>query len=861
MDPSEHTSKVEINIEDEMRTSYMDYAMSVIIGRALPDVRDGLKPVHRRCLFAMQDLGNVWNRGYKKSARIVGDVIGKYHPHGDSAVYDTIVRMAQDFSMRYPLIDGQGNFGSVDGDPPAAMRYTEVRMARITSEVLADIDKETVDFVPNYDDTTFEPSVMPSKLPNLLINGSSGIAVGMATNIPPHNLCEVVDALLALIENPELTVIDLMKIVTAPDFPTGGMIYGRKAIFDAYTTGRGILQVRSRVDIEENERNGRARLAVTEIPYQVNKSRLIEKIADLVNSKRIDGISDLRDESNRTGMRIVIELKKDAIPDVVLANLYKHTPLQDSFGVIMLALVDGRPRLLDLKQLLSYFIAHRKEIVTRATQFDLRKAEARLHLLEGLKIALDNLDAVIALIRAAADTATAKSGLMTTFGLTDIQSQAILDMRLQRLTGLERDKIIEEYKETQALIERLRAILADEREVYKIVATELTEVREAYGDARRTAIVDSGAEIELEDMIAEEDMVVTVSHEGYVKRNPVSLYRQQRRGGRGKIGAATKGDDFVQKMFVASTHSYMLFFTNRGRCYWKKVHELPQAGRSARGKAIVNLLALDEGETLSTSLPVREFTEGTYVLFATAKGTVKKTPLMDYSRPRTNGIRAINLDEDDELISVRLTDGDQQVAISTNSGQLVRFPETEVRSMGRTAGGVKGASLAPGDRVVSMEVVSPDSSLLTVSQNGYGKRSKTEDYRLVHRGGKGVATMKVSERTGPVVGVVQIVEEDEEVMIVTSGGKMIRLAVGPIRVMGRNTQGVRLVRLGGGDAAGAPLEQVVSVATVADKDPASGDADLDDAVTDVDTEDVTENDAGEGQEEPRDGTEDDGEQG
>ncbi len=861
MDPSEHTSKVEINIEDEMRTSYMDYAMSVIIGRALPDVRDGLKPVHRRCLFAMQDLGNVWNRGYKKSARIVGDVIGKYHPHGDSAVYDTIVRMAQDFSMRYPLIDGQGNFGSVDGDPPAAMRYTEVRMARITSEVLADIDKETVDFVPNYDDTTFEPSVMPSKLPNLLINGSSGIAVGMATNIPPHNLCEVVDALLALIENPELTVIDLMKIVTAPDFPTGGMIYGRKAIFDAYTTGRGILQVRSRVDIEENERNGRARLAVTEIPYQVNKSRLIEKIADLVNSKRIDGISDLRDESDRTGMRIVIELKKDAIPDVVLANLYKHTPLQDSFGVIMLALVDGRPRLLDLKQLLSYFIAHRKEIVTRATQFDLRKAEARLHILEGLKIALDNLDAVIALIRAAADTATAKSGLMTTFGLTDIQSQAILDMRLQRLTGLERDKIIEEYKETQALIERLRAILADEREVYKIVATELTEVREAYGDARRTAIVDSGAEIELEDMIAEEDMVVTVSHEGYVKRNPVSLYRQQRRGGRGKIGAATKGDDFVQKMFVASTHSYMLFFTNRGRCYWKKVHELPQAGRSARGKAIVNLLALDEGETLSTSLPVREFTEGTYVLFATAKGTVKKTPLMDYSRPRTNGIRAINLDEDDELISVRLTDGDQQVAISTNSGQLVRFPETEVRSMGRTAGGVKGASLAPGDRVVSMEVVSPDSSLLTVSQNGYGKRSKTEDYRLVHRGGKGVATMKVSERTGPVVGVVQIVEEDEEVMIVTSGGKMIRLAVGPIRVMGRNTQGVRLVRLGGGDAAGAPLEQVVSVATVADKDPASGDADLYDAVTDVDTEDVTENDAGEGQEEPRDGTEDDGEQG
>ncbi|TFH24397.1 MAG: DNA gyrase subunit A, partial [Myxococcales bacterium] len=752
-----------------MRTSYMAYAMSVIIGRALPDVRDGLKPVHRRCLYAMQDLGNSWNRGYKKSARIVGDVIGKYHPHGDSAVYDTIVRMAQDFSMRYPLIDGQGNFGSVDGDPAAAMRYTEVRMARITSEVLADIDKETVDFVPNYDDTTYEPTVMPSKLPNLLINGSSGIAVGMATNIPPHNLCEIIDALLALIENPMLAVTDLMQIVTAPDFPTGGIIFGRKAIYDAYTTGRGILQVRARVDIEENERTGRSRLAVTEIPYQVNKSRLIEKIAELVNEKRIEGISDLRDESDRTGMRIVVELKKDAMAEVVLNNLYKHTQLQDSFGIIMLALVDNRPRLLDLKQLLSYFIDHRKEIVTRATQYDLRKAEARLHILEGLKIALDNLDAVIALIRAATDTVTAKSQLMTTFGLTEIQSQAILDMRLQRLTGLERDKIVEEYRETQALIERLRAILADEREVFKIVAGELGELRKTYGDGRRTAIIDSGAEINIEDMIVEEDMVVTVSHEGYIKRNPVSLYRQQRRGGRGKIGASTKGDDFVADMFVASTHSSLLFFTSRGRCYWKKVHELPLAGRAARGKAVVNLLTLAPGEKLSAFLPVREFTAGSYVLFATAKGTVKKTSLMDYSRPRASGIIAISLDEDDELISVRLTEGDQQVAISTQAGLLVRFEESEARPMGRNAAGVKGASLAAGDRVVAMDVVRADSSLLTVSQNGFGKRSLTEDYRLVHRGAKGVSTMKVTDRTGPVVGVLQIRDDDDELMIVTDG--------------------------------------------------------------------------------------------
>jgi DNA gyrase subunit A len=819
--------KIPVNIEDEMRTSYMDYAMSVIVGRALPDVRDGLKPVHRRVLFAMQDLGNTWNRGYKKSARVVGDVIGKYHPHGDSAVYDTIVRLAQDFSMRYPLVDGQGNFGSIDGDPAAAMRYTEVRMSRIAGEMLADIDKETVDFVPNYDDTTLEPSVMPAKIPNLLINGSSGIAVGIATNIPPHNFGEVIDGLLALIEDPATDLRTLMGIITAPDFPTGGLIHGRTAIVDAYTKGRGILQVRAKVETETDERTGRSRLIVHEIPYQVNKSRLIEKIAELVNEKRIEGISDLRDESDRKGMRIVIELKKDAIPDVVLNTLYKHTQLQDSFGVIMLALVDGRPRLLNLKDMLTHFLEHRKEIVTRATAFDLRKAEARLHILEGLKIALDNLDAVIKLIRAAKDTPTAKAQLIEQFGLSDIQAQAILDMRLQRLTGLERDKIIAEHKEVTALIERLKKILADVREVYKIIAQELGELRKQYADPRRTEVIDATSEIDIEDMIVEEDMVVTISHEGYIKRNPVSLYRQQRRGGRGKMGTKNKGEDFVADMFVASTHSYLLFFTNRGRVYWKKVHQLPSAGRAARGKAIVNLLPLESGEKISAFLPVREFVEGNFVLFATAKGVVKKTPLAQYSRPRASGIIAIKLDESDELISVRLTDGSQQVALSTRKGMLVRFEESEVRSMGRGAAGVKGANLTEGDSVVSMDVVQPGATLLTVSEKGYGKRSPTDDYRLVHRGAKGVSTMRCSDRTGFVVGVLQIVDGGEEVMIVSSGGKLIRLAASDIRVIGRNTQGVRLVHLSEED------ESVVSVASVAEseKDPAIAGA-SDDGATD-----------------------------
>jgi DNA gyrase subunit A len=807
----EKNPPIPINIEDEMRTSYLDYAMSVIVGRALPDVRDGLKPVHRRILFAMHDLSNDATKPPKKSARIVGDVIGKYHPHGDSAVYDTMVRMAQDFAMRYPLVDGQGNFGSVDGDSAAAMRYTEVRMARITAEMLADIDKETVEFVPNYDESTEEPSVLPSRIPNLLINGSSGIAVGMATNIPPQNFSEICDALQLLIADPNLEVDDLLGTVKGPDFPTGGIIYGRSAILSAYRTGRGILQVRARCVTETMEKSGRERLVVNEIPYQVNKARLIEKIAGLVNEKRLEGISDLRDESDRDGMRIVIELKKDAVPLVVLNNLYKHTQMQDSFGIILLALVGGRPRLLNLKQMLVEFLEHRKEIITRATAFDLRKAEARLHLLEGLKIALDNLDAVIKLIRAAPDGATARTQLIERFGLSEIQAQAILDMRLQRLTGLERDKIIAEYQEVVRLIERLRQILSDEREVLGIIAADLTELKEKYGDARRTEIVESSSEFSAEDMIADEEMVVTVSHEGYIKRNPVSFYRVQGRGGKGRTGAGTKGDDFIADMFTAKAHHYVLFFTNKGRVYWKKVHELPLAGPSARGKAIVNLLPLQPGESLSAFLPVREFDESHFVLFATAKGVVKKTPLTDYSRPRAAGIIAINLAEDDELISIRLTDGNQQVALATRGGMLVRFDEREARPMGRGAGGVRGVALSTDDRVVGMEVVRPGSTLLTLSRNGMGKRSPIDDYRLIRRGGRGVATMKTTAKTGPVVGVLQIENGDDEVMIITDGGKMIRIGMDRVRVLGRNTQGVRLVSLSEG-------ESVVSVAAVAEKD-------------------------------------------
>ena len=810
MESTPRHNRIPVNIEDEMRQSYMDYAMSVIIRRALPDARDGLKPVHRRILFAMYDLGNEWNRGYKKSARVVGDVIGKYHPHGDSAVYDAIVRMAQEFSMRYPLIDGQGNFGSVDGDPAAAMRYTEIRMARIAAELLADIDKETVEFSPNYDETLKEPRVLPTRLPNLLVNGSSGIAVGMTTNIPPHNLNEVADAVVALIENPAVSIMELMRHIPGPDFPTAGFIHGTAAIREAYETGKGVLQVRARATTEVDKRTNRSSIIVTEIPYQVNKARLLERIAELVNEKRIEGISDLRDESDRQGMRIVVELKRDAVPEIVLNQLYKMTPMQESFGMIMLAIVENRPRLLSLKEMLQHFVAHRIEVVTRRTIFDLRKAEERLHILEGLKIAIENLDAVIQLIRKSINPAAAKEGLVTTFSLSELQAQAILDMRLQRLTNLERDKILEEYREVEALIARLRAILGDEREVSKIIVDEMRQVKDLHGNARRTEIVEQVGDISIEDMIADEDMAVTISHEGYIKRNPVSLYRAQRRGGKGKIGTTTRDEDFVEHLFIASTHSHIMFFTTTGKVYWIKVHEVPQAGRAARGKAIVNLLDLKPDEKISAFLPVREFREHHFVFFATKQGVVKKTDLMAYANPRPSGIIAISLETGDELIGVRLTDGKQAVILTTRDGQSIHFREDDVRSMGRAAGGVKGITLEGSDEVVSLEILSPGVSILTVAENGYGKRTDIAEYRQQSRGGKGIITMKATERTGRVIGVQQVTDEDN-LMLVTSIGKIIRLRVGDIRVIGRNTQGVRLIDVEEG-------ERVVSLARLAEQE-------------------------------------------
>ena len=802
--------KIPVYIEDEMRQSYMDYAMSVIIGRALPDVRDGLKPVHRRILYAMYDMGNVWNSPYKKSARIVGDVIGKYHPHGDVAVYDSIVRMAQDFSMRYPLVDGQGNFGSIDGDPPAAMRYTEIRMDQLAGEILADLDKETVDFIPNYDDSLKEPTVLPSRVPNLLVNGSSGIAVGMATNIPPHNLGEVVDGIVAMVEKPDISVKELMKYIPGPDFPTAGFIHGKEAIAQAYAEGRGIIQMRGKAFTETVKRTGKEQIIISEIPYMINKVRLIEQIAGLVQEKKIEGISDLRDESDRDGMRIVIELKRDTVAEVVINQLYKHTALQESFGVNMLAIVDGRPKLLSLKDALKAFLDHRKEVVTRRTAYDLRKAEERLHILEGLKIALDHLDAVIALIRRSQDPKVAKEGLIQNFGLTEIQAQAILDMRLQRLTGLEREKILQEHKETVELIAKLKAILADEKEIYRIIIEELKDIKERYGDPRRTQILAHTEEISIEDLIVEEDMVVTISHEGYIKRNPVTLYRAQRRGGKGKIGTTTREEDFVEYLFVASTHSYILFFTTVGKVYWIKVHELPQAGRAARGKPIVNLLHLEEGEKVSAFLSVREFQEGRFVVFATKKGLTKKTELMAYANPRPSGIRAISLEQGDEVIGVRLTDGQQEIILSTLDGQSIRFKEAQVRSTGRGAYGVVGMRMDKGDEVVSMEILSLGANILTVSENGYGKRTDMEEYRLQSRGGKGIITMKTTDKTGRVVGAQQVTDEDQ-LMLVTNNGKIIRLRVKDIRVIGRNTQGVRLIDL-------EDSERVVSLARLAEKE-------------------------------------------
>jgi DNA gyrase subunit A len=806
----ERLQRVPVNIEDQMRESYMDYAMSVIIGRALPDVRDGLKPVHRRILYAMFSEGLLHNRRYSKCAGVVGEVLKRYHPHGDSAVYDALVRLAQEWNLRYPLIDGHGNFGSVDGDPPAAYRYTECRLTELAEELLADIDKETVNFVPNFDDSTTEPLVLPSKVPNLLVNGSAGIAVGMATNVPPHNVGEVCDALIALLEHPELTMDELMRYIPGPDFPTAGFICGRGAIRDAYREGRGILTVRARATVETEAKSGRASIIVTEIPYQVNKAGLIKRIAELVNERKLDGIADLRDESDRDGMRVVIELKRDAVAEVLLNQLYKHTPMQDSFGVNMLAIVDGRPRLLTLKDALSAFLRHRREVVVRRTKYDLRKAEERLHILAGLKIALDHLDQAIALIRQAADPATARDGLMSTFALSQIQAQAILDMRLQRLTSLERGKIVEEYGETERAIARYREILSDDREVAKIIADELRALREKYGDTRRTEIIDEAAAISVEDLIVEEDMVVTISHEGYIKRNAVALYRAQRRGGRGKIGATTREEDFVEHLFVASTHSYILFFTTSGKVFWLKVHEIPQAGRAARGRAITNLLSLKPEEKLSAFLAVREFQEGRHVLFATRRGLVKKTDLMQYSSPRPSGIIAIALEENDEVIGVRLTEGTQQAILSTRDGQAIRFKEEDVRAMGRDTYGVRGMTLEAGDEVVALDLVEPGATLLAVSENGYGKRTEMDEYRLTRRGGKGIITMKTTDKTGKVVGV-RMVTDDDQIMLVTSGGRVIRLRVREIRLIGRNTQGVRLIELDEG-------ERVASVARLAERD-------------------------------------------
>ncbi len=807
----------EVSIETEMKQSYLDYAMSVIIGRALPDVRDGLKPVHRRVLFAMRELKNDWNKPYKKSARIVGDVIGKYHPHGDSAVYDTIVRLAQDFSMRYPFVDGQGNFGSIDGDPPAAMRYTEVRMARIAHEMLADLDKETVDFVPNYDESLTEPSVLPAKIPALLVNGSAGIAVGMATNIPPHNLTEVINALKALIDDPEITIDELMTQIPGPDFPTAGTIYGTQGIVDAYRTGRGIIRIRARIDVEED--NGSETIAVTELPYQVNKSKLIEKIAQLMKLKQIEGIRYVRDESDRRGMRIAIGLKRDQISGVIINQLYKHTQMETSFGIIFLAVLNNRPQLFNLKEMLENFIRHRKEVVIRRTRYDLRKAEERAHILEGLKIALENLDEVVALIRASKTSPEARDRLVERFGLTPIQAQAILDMRLHRLTGLEQEKILEEYTNILKDIAWYKEILGSERIVLGIIKDELSEIQETFGDARRTRIVQSTRDLTVEDMIAEEDMVVTITRSGYIKRNPITLYTSQRRGGRGKTAMGTKDEDFVELLFVASTHHTFLFFTNRGRVYWRKVYDIPQAGRASRGKAIVNLLELGKDEMLTTVLNVPEFEEGRYILMATQNGLVKKTDLMAYSRPRAGGIIALKLVEGDELIAARITDGQLNVFLTSADGKSIRFPESDVRSVARAALGVRGISLAPGDRIIGMEVASHGETLFTATENGYGKRTAIDEYPVQRRGGKGVITIKTSERNGKVVATL-LVEESDDLMLMTDTGKLIRMPISGISVISRNTQGVKLINM-------EPNERVVGAARLAES--VADDEDIDDA--------------------------------
>jgi DNA gyrase subunit A len=800
----------EISIEKEMKKSYLDYAMSVIIGRALPDVRDGLKPVHRRVLYAMRELKNDWNKPYKKSARIVGDVIGKFHPHGDAAVYDTIVRLAQDFSMRYPLVDGQGNFGSVDGDPPAAMRYTEIRMKRLAHEMLEDLEKETVDFSPNYDESLFEPDVLPAKIPSLLINGSAGIAVGMATNVPPHNLSEVIEALKALIDNPGISVDELIDYVPGPDFPTGGMIYGTEGIRSAYQTGRGAVRIRARLLVEKDKRTQRETLVITELPYQVNKAKLIEKIAELIRDKNIEGIRFVRDESDREGMRIALGLKKDQIAGVIINQLYKHTRLETSFGIIFLAVVNGRPEILKLKEILQYFVLHRKDIVIRRTRYDLKKAEDQAHILEGLKIALDNLDDVVALIRASKSPAEAKAQLIKKFSLSEKQAQAILDMRLQRLTGLEREKIQKDYKNILKDIARFKEILASERLVLNIIKDELTEIQEQFGDDRYTEIIEETKEITIEDMIVEEDMVVTISKRGYIKRNPITLYRNQRRGGKGKTAMGTKEDDFVEHLFVASTHHTFLFFTNRGRVYWRKVYDMPQAGRMSLGKAIVNLLNFGKDERLTTVLAVPEFEPGYHVLMATKHGVIKKTDLMAFSRPRSGGIIALNLLEGDELITARITDGTLNVFLGSRMGKAIRFHESDIRPSGRVATGVRGMRLAEGDQIVGAEVLSHGQTLFAVTENGYGKRTSIDEYPVQKRGGKGVISIKTTERNGLVIGIL-LVSGDDDLMLMTNIGKVIRMQVNSISVISRNTQGVKVM---GMDAE----ERVVGAARLAEKE-------------------------------------------
>lgn len=784
---------VPIRIEDEMKNSYINYAMSVIIERALPDVRDGLKPVQRRILYGMSDLGLRHDRPHKKSARIVGEVMGKYHPHGDSAIYDAMVRMAQPFSYRYLLVDGHGNFGSVDGDPPAAMRYTEARLSRLSMEMLRDIDKDTVDFLPNFDETLEQPEVLPSRFPNLLVNGAAGIAVGMATNIPPHNLGEIIDGLEMLIDDPDTSLSELGKVIIGPDFPTGAHILGREGIEQAYQTGRGRVVMRAKSQIEQMN-NGKTRIVITELPYMVNKANLIEKIAHLVRDKKVEGITDLREESDKSGMRVVMELRKDTSPHVVLNRLYKHTQLQDTFGVIMLALVNGEPKIMNLKQLLNHYLDYQRDVVVRRTRYELKKAEDRAHILEGYRIALDNIDEIIRLIRAAESDQQAKEQLMTRFDLSERQAVAILDMQLRRLTGLEREKIEAEYAELQKTIKRLREILGDMSLVYQIIKDELGEIRERFADERRTRIIRDEGDLSAEDLIAEEDIVVTITHQGYIKRLPVDTYRSQRRGGRGISAIHNRAEDFVEQLFVSTTHTYILFFTNKGRVYRVKGHEIPEASRNARGTAMINLLQLQAGERIQTTIPVDAYADDTYLVMATRKGIIKKTALTQFSAVRAGGLLGITLADDDELVSTRLTDGDQEVLIVTTLGQAIRFAETQVRNMGRSAHGVRGISLAANDHVVCMDIVAPNADLLVVTSNGYGKRTALGEYRVTARGGKGIKTIKRTDRIGDIIGA-KVVDENTEIMLISKGGTMIRMAVSDVSQLGRLTQGVRVMRL------------------------------------------------------------------